>query len=482
MKPAEKKGQELVVFADAMNEQVIIAAEMISAEFRAVVVRHAPEAFLVPQHKVAHAAIRTAHRQGLGCDPATLARLSNGEVDVTYLVELQAARPDLPAPESLRFAVDALLWDKQRHTALTGPVNALLEAIRKSEEPARVQGLARAVASSFDGWGERKHLLDPAEVVRKQVADLRERMAGRRVYPFGLKGLDYYEPAPGQDASTTRRRLLPGAAPGMVTIITGMRGSGKSTTTARLVLGLARQNRKVLYGAWEMQGGTTLELLACMSLGMSRRALMEGRFNPAELTILTQRMEVLAQQVRFLANPFRRGTGEKYSNDRNLDTVHGYIADSGCEVFVADLWERCLVNNEPSEEMRALFRMQMMTEELGIHSILLAQQRKDVAARADNHPTIEGIKGSGAWGEIADNVLGVYRQYQWKAVPDNTLEIDVLKQRYAPDMLAVEFDWDSDRGLIAGGRTVEYERPNFNGERGGNSLDQKLREPKGKKG
>jgi replicative DNA helicase len=476
---AEKKGAELVLYADAMNEATVVAAAMISPEFRGAISRHAPDVFLVPEHKIAHQALREAHKRGLGSDPATLSRLSNGEVNVAYLAELLASRPDLPAPQTLKFALEQLLWDKARHTGLTGPVNSLLEAIQKGEEPARVQGLARAVAASFDGWSERKYLLDPEELVRRQVSDIRLRMLGRNVYPFGLKGLDFYEAAPGQDEKTARRRILPGAAPGRVTMITGQTGSGKSTVTARLVLGLARQKRKVLYGSWEKSGGMTLELLACMSLCWSRADLMEGRINDAELTVLAQKMEQLSVWVRFMANPFRRVTGERLSNERNLDIVHGYIADSGCEVFIADLFERCLVADEPSEEKRALFRLQAMTEELDVHTIAVAQQKKDVATRNDKHPTEEGIKGSGAWAEVADNIFGVYRQYQWKAVPDNTLEIDVLKQRDSRGMLAVEFDWDADRGMISGGRTIDYERPSFGGQ-SGNKVDSFMREPRKK--
>jgi hypothetical protein len=43
----------------------------------------------------------------------------------------------------------------------------------------------------------------------------------------------------------------------------------------------------------------------------------------------------------------------------------------------------------------------------------------------------------------------------------------------------VEFDWDADRGMISGGRTIEYERPG-SAMGGNNSLDSKLREPKRK--
>jgi archaellum biogenesis ATPase FlaH len=441
-------------------------------------VRHAPDVFHVPLHRVTWAALREAHKQGLKPDPATLSRISGGQIDVAYLASVLEQRPDLPAPANLKAAVDALLWDHQKHVALTGPVNALLEAMTSGADASRIQGLARAIPASFDGWGTRKHLLDPEELVRAQVGEIRRRMGGTHVYPFGLRGLDFYDPVPGQAASTARRRILPGAAPGRVTMITGSTGSGKSTIAARLVLGLCRQKRRVLYGAWEKSGGMTIELLGCMSLGWSRSDLMEGRLNEEQLAELGERMGAISKWVRFMANPFRRSMGEKLSNARNLDVVHGYIADSGCEIFVADLFERCLVNDEPSEEKAALFRLQAMTEELNIHTIATAQQKKDVATRPDKHPTEEGIKGSGAWGEIADNTFGVYRQYQWKPVPDNTIEIDVLKQRDGKGMLAVEFDWDADRGMISGGRTIEYERPGAASN--ANSLDAKLREPKKK--
>ena len=479
---AERKGADLVLVADAFNEQVVFAAAVHQQEFRATVVRHPPDVFHAgPQHRVIWTAVREAHKRGLACDPATLSRLSNGQLDVAYLTEVLQARPDVPPPQNLRHAVDALLWDHQKHVALTGPVNALLEAMLKDGEPSRVQGLARAVSSSFDGWGERKHLLDPEELVRRQVEDIRLRMAGRTVYPFGLKGLDFFDPAPGAPPESARRRILPGAAPGRVTVVTASPKGGKSTVIARLVLGLARQRRKVLYGAWEKSGGMTLELLACMSLGWSRVDLMEGRLNDAQLTVLTQTMTEISRYVRFMENPFRRAKGEKLSNARNLDVLHGYVVDSGGSVFVGDLFERCLVDDEPSEEKQALFRFQAMMEETQVHGLIAAQQRKDVANRPDRHPTPEGIKGSGAWAEIADLLLGVYRQYQWKPVPDNTIEINVLYQRDGRDMLAVEFDWDADRGMISGGRTIDFERPSGAGGQGNaSSLDAKMREPRKK--
>ena len=86
---------------------------------------------------------------------------------------------------------------------------------------------------------------------------------------------------------------------------------------------------------------------------------------------------------------------KRRGNSSNLDTVQAYVADSGCDVFVADLFERCLSDTDPDEEKHALFRMQAMLDDLRVHGIFAAQQRlKDIEQRPDKRPTREGIKGS----------------------------------------------------------------------------------------
>ena len=59
----------------------------------------------------------------------------------------------------------------------------------------------------------------------------------------------------------------------------------------------------VTYGAWEMSGGVTLELLACISLGWSRSDLMEGRLTRDHVKLLRERMEVISRWVVCSAEP-----------------------------------------------------------------------------------------------------------------------------------------------------------------------------------
>jgi KaiC/GvpD/RAD55 family RecA-like ATPase len=452
------EGRELVFRPNHHSEQVLLAAAMVASEYRrAVVARQPSDRFLVAEHRAIWNALRESVRLGVDADPATLARLVD-DLNVPYLAELVQARPALPDAATLSYHEQKLVWDHQRYVALTGPISSLLEAIQEGEEPDRVRGFARATAECFEGWSDRRYLHTTEQLVAELETDLRLRMQGRAVYPFGLLGLDYIDPEPSQASSLMQRRMIPGAAPGNITVVTGTPGSGKSTVTARIVLGLARQRRRVLYGAWEMSSRITLELLATFSLGWSRTMLMTGQYDETHIAAIKERATQIARFVRFMSNPFRRRIGDRPSNERNLDVVAGYIADTGCDVFVGDLWKRCLAKADPDDEEEALYRQQAICEELSIHAILVQQQRlKDIEARADKRPTRDGVKGSGAWVEVADNMIGVHRPALWKPMPDTTIELDILKQRYGKWPLAIEFNWDADRGMIDGGRSIPYE-------------------------
>jgi hypothetical protein len=263
--------------------------------------------------------------------------------------------------------------------------------------------------------------------------------------------------------------------------------SGKTTAAGRVTLGIAKQRRKVLYGAYEMGPGMTLELLACMSLGWSRSRLMKGQtqdpergnetMGAREQVALEERMNAIHPWVRFMRNAFRIKGGQKASNQRNLDIIQEHIADSGCEVFVADLWKRALVDTRPEAEEDALYQQQTMAEETRTHHILLQQQRlKDVETRPDKRPTREGVKGSAAWVEIADTMVGWHLPAMWKAIENNKVEAIILKQRYGVAPLAVEFDWSGEHGSITGGVSVEYKHAG--GDAGGGLFDGEFKAPK----
>lgn len=479
---SEREKPEILIDVpnDPINEQVLIAAALVDDDVRRRLVKAfpTPDAFYADKHKAIYAGLIELERLKLAYDPATLQRLSP-DVDIRILETLATARPDVPA--NLDFHIDNLAWDAQRAQATGGPISALLEAVQNPKEShERVKALARQVGECFEGeFGRARYLRNPKEVVRAAMASLHRRVAGEAYYPYGIPGLDYYD-ADALNAKNVNiggtRRIRPGASPGTISMITALSGSGKSSFAAHVILGLARQKRRILVGAWEENAPVTIELLATLSLKWSRSRMLDGKSNrlkdedsldydplsPEELVQVEEKMHAISKYVKFFDNPFQRNkgrsTGRKVSNDDHLDIIHDHIAESGCNVFIADLWQRCLVETKPEDERHALFRQLAIAEEQKVHVILVHQQRaKDIETRPDKRPTREGIIGSGAWLDVCWTVMAPHLPAKWKRVPDDAMELYILKQRNGPWPIAIQFDWEPDTGQIHGGVSIPVE-------------------------
>lgn len=443
---------------DPINEVVLLAAVMVDERARRYLDTIPADSFYGKGHAAAWAALQELRRQGLDYDPATLRQVAGDRVDVESLGEYLEERPR--PPPNLKHHARMVEWDRVRVEAVRGPLASLLESVRDpTSAPDKVRALAKRVGESFDGFGDARFLREPASLLREQSGELTARREGRAVYPYGLQGLDYYDDG--------RPRMIPGCAPGKMTMMVGVSGSGKTTATARIVLEQISMGRRVLLGAWEQGSGMTLELLATLSLGWCRSDVSVGAYDVEEQRELEQEMEVLAEQVRFFELPFGKARGEKTDNDRNLDLVHQYLADTQPDLFVADLFRRTLKETKPDDEEKALDRMQAITQAERCHSLLVHQLRlKDLEAREDKRPTRESIKGSGAWIEVSDAILAVHRPAIFKNIPDDKLQVIVLKQRYGKWPIASEHEWNPEYGSITDGRDIEYDRPGTTSEEG----------------
>ncbi len=447
---------------DVVNEQILLAAALVDEPSRTLLTaRIRPDMFLDDQHGKIWTAVLDADRKKVVPDASTLVQLSGGTLDKSYIDDLALAHPN--APVNVRHHLDAMLWDITRAKAVNGPLAEFLQALKdQSQTPERVRALASQIPVALQGGGSRKFLRDGKLLAQQHALTIAKRMQGQAVYPFGLLALDEYGPNDVDEKGVSLKGqplLVPGAAPGKTTVITGISGGGKSTLTALLVLLMARQGRKVLYGAWEMGSEETLELLACISCGLSRGRVKSGRISPAEAQLHATTMESIAAYVKFVDMPFHKQRGKRVTHDEVLDEIHAYIADGGCEIAVFDLWRRAFRRlKDEGEEAEALYRQQAIFEETQVHGILVQQQRlKEVEKRANPRPTREGIKGSSAWVDIADLIIGMYLPALMKGTPCTTCETLILKQRYGRWPLSIEHGWDGDLVKLSNGRIVAYD-------------------------
>lgn len=450
--------RETKVEFDAINERVIIGSAMCNRQtLRKLCQIVQTDHFQAKEHRHIWNVLREISRSDTIVAPTiNIVRQLDPTAPIDYLQEVIDEHPEVDP--NLDQHLDRLDWDRARIQAIMGPISSIIETVQDpSADPEKVKSLAKQLASHFDSYKSTAYLRDPEELVECVMRTLEDRRNGRAVYPYGILGLDKYE---ADENGCVKQRMSPGAAPGQCTVVAGVPGCGKSTFVANMVIQLALQKRKILYGSWEMNAPITLELLACIRLGFNRTDLLHGNINEVQQKQLYETMMKMSKYIRFFDNPFNRKKKQRSNNDMNLDIIQATIESSGCDVFVADLWRRALVDLDPSAEEQALIRQQAICEETKVHAILVQQLRaKDLEQRNDQRPTRESIKGSGGWIEIPDTIMCLYRPALAKPTnPDQVIEAHILKQRFGKWPIAVEFDWNPDLGKIDNGRTLPMDQ------------------------
>lgn len=439
---------------DSTNERVVICAQIADRKVRHVLSRTiAPDEMLVPEHVVMQRALRVMEEHGLEYDGAVFRRLVQDEgvpVDEGYIAGIEA---DAAVPENLEWHVSTLRWDATRARIVRGPVPELVRVLKDPKAgPEALTGAARAVLRAIEGGSQgRRFIRRKEELNRSYKAEIAARVAVGNFYPTGYPAVD--------------GRLVEGMMPKKTSLVVGLSGSGKSTFTADLVQKLAEAERRVLVGAWEMGTESLLDVMVAQRCRLPIEAVVQGELSPEEVAEVGAAVDWLTERLTFMDNAFfgqaedaRTRRNWKLTNDHSLDIWEGYIAESGCDVVVSDLWERCLVDLSYDGVTKALYRQQNIHDRYNVHGVMVHQLKlKEVETRPDKRPTRESVKGSGAFVEVADLLFGVHRDAQFKRVPDDNLELICLKQRKGKAFWSVRFDWDGECGLITGGEEVPYD-------------------------
>lgn len=441
---------------DAANEVLVMRAAIALAQssetaartqFRVLVHSIGADEYLVPQHASLWRGLRALSDQNLEYTAETIRHLVAGAATPVQDEHLEELENTAGVAPNLEWHVQVLRWDATRARVMKG---ALPDLVSDLTDPTvsveKATSSARAVVRALEGGGGRKFVRRPEELAAEYKTTLRKRRERGNFYPSGFPAID--------------NLLSEGFKPGNTAIITGLSGSGKSTFAAQLAINFAKMGRRPLVCAWEMGAASTLDIMLAMLTGIALDTIVKGTYDNHELKRLDQANEWVNKRVRFMENAFfgqlsdRR---DRRGNDRNLDILEGYIAESGCDEVIMDLWDRLLADLSPDAVTPALYRQQNIHVEYNVHGTLLVQLRlKDVEKRADKRPTRESIKGVATFVEVPDLILGIHRDAQFKDVPDNTIEAICLKQRKGKTNWAVRFGWEGETCKIAGGEQVSY--------------------------
>ncbi len=452
---AEPKQEAIGIPIDLVNEQVLIIASCLDVKTRkGLVQRLKPDTFIGAQHQIIWEGLTEIVRRDLDFDVVTLSQVTNGKVDVQYITNLLQNRTQVPP--NLKHHAEMLMRDKARVECARGPVQGLLKGLADPSTPLeKLVVWGKSIVNTLStGGGHRP--IDPMKIHEK--ADKLLDPNHTKLIPYNLPGLDFFE--------NGERRAIPGAVPGMITTVTGVSGCGKTSLCMHLALaqgpgikamGLEGLGRRVMYGSYETDSEILSNQMAALSLGIDRNRLFDPeKLTPEERIAIHDEREHILSYIKFQHKP--PNDNVKGYNDQAIINIYGQIVDSGCEVVFLDLWERLFsFDNREAEERRCLTLQQQMAKDLGVHIFLAAQQTlKVVEARPDKRPTRDTIKGSSAWVDISDTIIGTNLPHMWKASLDpNKFEAIFLKQRYGkPPPLMCVGDYDEKTGLITNFKTL----------------------------
>jgi len=209
-------------------------------------------------------------------------------------------------------------------------------------------------------------------------------------------------------------KLTEGLQGGQITVVCGLPGMGKSSFTLSMMKNLTNKGIYAAQFALEMPNRSLINKLVAYNtdLAVSRIVTHWDKLAGKEKERYDYELNLL-QENKFM-----------YFNDKprqTLSTINEQAIllqdklDTQYIVIVIDLFGKISDLQKSDNFARSyeqkLNETQIMTRNLGINTVPVAQINREVVKRKFNRPKMSDLKNAGAWEEVADLMLGVHRPY-----------------------------------------------------------------------
>lgn len=279
-------------------------------------------------------------------------------------------------------------------------------------------------------------LISAADVPDQRTSDLERR---RNIHPV-LTGF-----------STLDDMLVEGFAPATVSIIGGRSSNGKTTLKVNLINNIAEAGRGVYNVVLEGGRDRDQDRIEALRLQIPLRSFYD-RATLLDPTFIEQCLGV-SQYIAKSWNLWINDRPSMFFRDLELDIQR--IGPDKIDVVFIDLTDRLLdVQNSEAQaaDIKRLMTHQLdVAKQYGLHICNVVQihrLQKRMGQRKEVIPTMENLRDSGGWEEVADLILLAHRPaYYNHDLPDDVMKIFIAKQRIGPAGLdcAVELsvDWET---------------------------------------
>lgn len=235
----------------------------------------------------------------------------------------------------------------------------------------------------------------------------------RRRNPWISAGLHTYEDVPEPPAITTWNPGFQGwlgkvaLAPGTVSVVTGLPGSGKTHLWAQIWSYVAaKYDLKVLIASFECRPKPHYARYLRQFFACCREADMSAEQ-------IRKADGFISDHYRFLIHPAETPTLEWI-----FEMAEMAVAKWGVKVIQIDPWNRLESQrgekeSETDYQARCLRSASVFSKDTGCHMQFVAHPAKRIGQRRDQAPDLEDISGSMHWWNMADQGFVVHRKHAW---------------------------------------------------------------------
>jgi len=367
------------------------------------------EDFYLAEHQKVWEIIQQLDNQGITPDlPLVGQKAVERGLNVAYVAGLPFAEYAFPSQVS---AYVTELKDKSRRRKMINACRQAAMALTDSSDPDTVEAKLIQEITAVDDTGDVQKIADVGEEVITEILSRDDEKI--RGISFGIYELD---------ADTG------GMQPADLIILAGRPGMGKSAAGLKIGYEASKLNYNVLYMTLEMPPKDLYLRLLTMKTGISLKMLRNGnKFYDREKEALRKASaEIKELSLNFVFKPGI--TSEAMRRITRSEKMRG-----NCDLLIVDHAGRMKSGTRSESDYAEVSKVVESLKNLGIELkipvLALYQLHRGLENRQDKRPTLSDLRGSGRIEEEADIVLFLYREKYYKRDADNTLEINIAKQR-----------------------------------------------------
>jgi twinkle protein len=248
-------------------------------------------------------------------------------------------------------------------------------------------------------------------------------------------------------------RMLGGLAPGMLTVMTGKRGEGKSTLAGQMALHMVDAGHRICFYSGELNAGTFRDWIVNQAAGPKHIESYDDSYGEtryrADQWIEQRILAWLGDKLILYDNGIVKSSERNSILERFTTAQRVYRSD----VFVVD---NLMTARMPTDSDRDFYRAQSnfvrdLTEfaiQHDSHVILIAHPRK--SSTSDRN---DDVAGAGDITNLASNVMAVSK----KADAEWDSEVEITKNRQYGAIGAIRFNFDrrTRRFILVSGQQVD---------------------------